>query len=126
MEKRTFAFERRKAQYALTTVFMNEVREKSKLYFRIDAARECHFQWYKDGEVIPGANKNYLHLSSITQEDEGDYWAEVDGKRIIPHRTIEVRVKKTKILYYLMLAIAFITLVGACFLDFYLWKVVGG
>lgn len=64
-------------------------------HYRLD------YQWYKDGELLPGKKSNALHFSSITKADEGQYQCKVsmgiqDHRIIQESNTVQVTVDISK------------------------------
>ncbi len=47
----------------------------SSVTFSVTAtgSQPLYYQWYKDGEEMPGANLSYIYLSSVTNTDAGIY-----------------------------------------------------
>jgi hypothetical protein len=44
------------------------------LTFTVFGGKPTHQQWFRDGEPIPGASSNLLHIGSIGFNDAGRYW----------------------------------------------------
>ena len=53
------------------------VGDQATLSVTADQSLPVTYQWFKDGELIPGANSNTLVLSNVTSADAGVYTVEV-------------------------------------------------
>lgn len=77
---------------------------------RVDTRnRDNTIQWYKDGEILPGAIYGYLDLIVRGPEDEGDYYAIVDtGLGLLQSRVATIRVEEAppRILNYVPATLA--------------------
>ncbi|MBK1876989.1 S8 family serine peptidase [Pelagicoccus mobilis] len=50
----------------------------------VSSAHEATYQWSKDGQQIPGATRNTLHLKSVAENDLGEYQARIS----LPSQTL--------------------------------------
>jgi len=51
---------------------------------KASASRQCSYQWYKDGRLIPGATNGWYRIFYMLEGDQGSYVATArNGNRII-------------------------------------------
>jgi hypothetical protein len=74
---------------AMTVVTKNQ----ASLHVEIEGGGYIRYQWYKDGEVLVGANTATLSLEALTTADEGNYYLVASNSRgTITTESVPVRV----------------------------------
>lgn len=69
----------------------DSVTEGSSYSLRSQSSQPCEYQWFKDGEVLPGATNSTLIISYMLEGDSGTYYVVAKNNAgIITSRTVVI------------------------------------